>query len=115
MPSRKTNSRSDSHRGDGAGAPSPAPFTVEERMLIARVAKYLELHPPEEPSRWVIETIGLVREDLERRWIPNPRMMEYQQPVGEWVTVLRAGRSSATPSGMAYTVTNVQRTGGNRH
>ncbi len=89
-------------------------MTVEERKIGARLRerfRYLDSLPesvrylaamgvPEDEWPTYVafseETIGMMRGTLVRRFVPNPRMMEYQQPVGHWETVRRGTDTSDT-------------------
>lgn len=86
MPSRKTNYRSDSPEGDGAGAPSPAPFTDDEKRFVVWFKEHDEW-AQSHPSHETMVALGFIWGTLQRRWFRNPKMMEYKQPVGEWRTV----------------------------
>jgi hypothetical protein len=66
------------------------PVSEDDRRLIVRVREYLAWLDTQPPSEWVTETLGLIRGTIRRKWYPNPRMMEFEQPVGEW-------RSEAVP------------------
>ena len=67
---------------------SADPFTEDDRRLIVTVREHFRwLDSQPNPYRhWIDETRGLIDGTLHRVWHPNPRMMEYQQPVGYWAT-----------------------------
>lgn len=63
-------------------------FTEDERRLIVTVREHLAYldTQPHPYADWIAETKGLIDGSLRRVWHPNPRFMEFQQPVGYWST-----------------------------
>ena len=74
-------------------------LSPEDWELVVTVRNHLTWLDTQPASDWVVETLGMIHGDIVRKWYPNPRMMEYQQPVGEWRSVRVRRAKDDAPGG----------------